>query len=149
MRAITLLLFFAVLFSSCEKQSKKDRDLILKYISDNNLNAVEGPEGLFYVIDQAGAGGNPSTSSTVTVHYEGFLLDGSKFDSSIDRGTPSTFGLSQVIRGWQLGIPFFKSGGKGKLIIPSSLGYGSQSVGNGDIPANSVLIFNIELISFQ
>ena len=147
MRILTFLLCIGLLAVSCGKQEEKDRELILKYIADNNLTAVEGPEGLFYVMERVGSGANPSTSNSVTVHYEGFLLNGDQFDSSIDRGAPSTFPLSSVIRGWQIGIPLFKPGGKGKLILPSALGYGSQSAGGGDIPRNSVLVFDVELIS--
>ncbi len=141
-----MLLIFA---TSCEKQEDKDREIILKYIADNNLNATEGPEGLFYVIERVGTGNNPNINSYVTVDYEGFLVNGQKFDSSLDRGQPSSFTLGAVIRGWQLGVPFIKSGGKGKLIIPSTLGYGPDAAGNGAIPPNSVLIFNIDLISFR
>lgn len=149
MSRVVLFLLILLLGSSCEKQDEKDREIIQKYIADNNLNAIEGPEGLFYVIEQTGTGNNPNINSFVTVDYEGFLVSGEKFDSSIDRGQPSSFSLSAVIRGWQLGIPFFKAGGKGKLLIPSALGYGSQGAGNGAIPPNSVLIFNIDLISFR
>ena len=99
-------------------------------------------------MEREGTGANPITSSRVTVHYEGFLLNGDKFDSSIDRGQPSTFPLTSVIRGWQIGIPLFKAGGKGKLILPSGLAYGRQGAGNS-IPPNSVLVFGVELISFQ
>ncbi len=141
-----MLLIFA---TSCEKQEDKDREIILKYIADNNLDATEGPEGLFYVIERVGTGNNPNINSYVTVDYEGFLVNGQKFDSSLDRGQPSSFTLGAVIRGWQLGVPFIKSGGKGKLIIPSTLGYGPDGAGNGAIPPNSVLIFNIDLISFR
>ena len=148
MRPFLAILMLFGLFTSCKKQEEKDRELILKYIADNNLNAVEGPEGLFYVMEREGTGANPITSSRVTVHYEGFLLNGDKFDSSIDRGQPSTFPLTSVIRGWQIGIPLFKAGGKGKLILPSGLAYGRQGAGNS-IPPNAVLVFGVELISFQ
>jgi FKBP-type peptidyl-prolyl cis-trans isomerase len=148
MRPFLAILMLFGLFTSCKKQEEKDRELILKYIADNNLEAVEGPEGIFYVMERTGTGANPITSSTVTVHYEGFLLNGDKFDSSIDRGQPSTFPLTSVIRGWQIGIPLFKTGGKGKLILPSGLAYGRQGAGNS-IPPNAVLVFGVELISFQ
>ncbi|WBM73344.1 FKBP-type peptidyl-prolyl cis-trans isomerase [Saprospira grandis] len=130
--------------TSCEKQSEKDREKILNYIEDNNLNAQEGEDGLFYVIEVEGTGDTASIADDVKVHYEGFLLNGDKFDSSIDRGTPATFPLANVIKGWQLGIPKFKEGGSGKLLIPSALGYGAT--GTSSIPANSVLIFDVEVI---
>jgi FKBP-type peptidyl-prolyl cis-trans isomerase len=81
------------------------------------------------------------------VHYLGTLINGKKFDSSYDRGEASEFPLSDVIKGWQIGIPLFGRGGKGKLIVPPFLGYGSRAVGN--IPANSILIFDIDLQDFK
>ena len=97
---------------------------------------------MFYVIDNVGAGGNPNSSSNVTVIYKGYLLDGSVFDQSNPTGV--TLNLSNVIQGWREGIPYFKiGGGKGKLLIPSALGYGDQA--KSSIPANSVLIFDIQL----
>ncbi|MCB9230403.1 MAG: FKBP-type peptidyl-prolyl cis-trans isomerase [Bacteroidia bacterium] len=140
------LLVPALLFVSCKKkQDRIDADLIQDYISENSLDAVAGEEGLYYVVDSLGTGANPSLSSEITVDYEGFLLNGTKFDSSIDNGQPLTFPLSGLIRGWQLGMPHYKAGGGGILILPSSLGYGSNHVGT--IPANSVLVFNIHLIA--
>ncbi len=148
MRSIIFLLLGSLILAACEKQADKDQKLILQYIEDNNLNAIEGEEGLYYVIEIEGSGLAPTTSNNVTVHYEGFLLNGKKFDSSIDRGQVFSFSLSQVIRGWQLGIPKLKPGGKGKLLIPSQLGYGNQSPSPA-IPKNAVLIFDVELISVQ
>ena len=140
-----LILLLPLVFMGCrEDQAEIDRELILQYIADNNLDAQEGAEGLYYVIDTVGTGDAPNISNDVVVDYEGFLLDGSKFDSSIDRGAPSTFGLNSVIRGWQLGIPLFNEGGSGLLIIPSELGYGSGSPSSA-IPRNSVLVFTIRV----
>ena len=140
-----LILLLPLVFSACKQdQSEIDRELILQYIADNNIDATEGAEGIFYVIDTVGPGEAPNLSSDVIVDYEGFLLDGSKFDSSIDRGAPSTFGLNSVIRGWQLGIPLFNEGGSGLLIIPSELAYGRSSPSNA-IPRNAVLVFTIQL----
>ncbi len=130
--------------SSCNKVDyvQIDEDIILEYISDNNLNAVPTGSGLYYVIDVPGTGANPTLNSNVTVAYAGSLTSGSIFDQSSASGI--TFPLSGVIQGWQEGIPLFKEGGSGILLIPSALGYGSQSAGS--IPANSVLIFDINLI---
>lgn len=140
-----LILLLPLVFSACKKDyTEIDRDLILQYIADNNLDAQEGLEGVFHVIDTVGNGVSPDISSDVVVDYEGFLLDGSKFDSSIDRGAPATFGLNQVIRGWQVGIPEFSEGGSGWLLIPSEAGYGNSSPSD-DIPKNSVLVFSIRL----
>ena len=84
----------------------------------------------------------PTSSSYVTVVYKGYLTDGNVFDQS--KSTGLGISLTNVIKGWQEGIPYFKVGGKGKLLIPSALGYGAQTQGN--IPANSVLIFDITLL---
>lgn len=150
MKQLLLLTTLIILATACRNQDKTDRELILQYISENGLESVaqEGEDGLFYIIEQEGTGTAPTANSSVTVHYEGFLLDGDKFDSSIDRGVPSTFSLTNVILGWQLGIPKFKPGGSGKLILPSNLGYGRNSP-SAAIPANAVLVFNVSLISVQ
>ncbi len=130
-----------------EWQKQKDQDLIAEYIQNKNLTAQSTPSGLHYIIEKEGTGGHPSISDKVTVHYEGYLLDGSVFDSSIRRGEPISFGLNRVVKGWQEGIPLLKKGGKGKLIIPSYLAYGSRGAGR-QIPPNSVLVFDVELIDF-
>jgi FKBP-type peptidyl-prolyl cis-trans isomerase len=94
-----------------------------------------------------GTGAEAVNGDTLTVHYTGWLADGTKFDSSYDRGTPFTFrvGVGQVIAGWDQGVPGMKVGGKRRLIIPPSLGYGSTAY--GPIPANSTLKFEVELLS--
>ena len=120
-----------------------DEDIILQYISDNNLNAEPTGSGLYYVINSTGNGEFPNINSLVTVAYKGTLTDGTTFDQSSSNGI--TFTLSNVIQGWQEGIPLFSEGGSGILLIPSALGYGSQSVGN--IPENSVLIFEVTLLN--
>ncbi|MEK7550849.1 MAG: FKBP-type peptidyl-prolyl cis-trans isomerase [Patescibacteria group bacterium] len=97
-----------------------------------------------------GTGDEAISGKKVTVHYTGALIDGTKFDSSIDRGTPFTFtlGVGEVIRGWDQGVVGMKVGGKRKLTIPSSLGYGET--GSGDtIPANASLIFDVELLKVE
>ncbi|MGB1121239.1 MAG: FKBP-type peptidyl-prolyl cis-trans isomerase [Saprospiraceae bacterium] len=104
--------------------------------------------GIVFYLEEAGNGVEyPTENATVTVHYEGRLLDDSKFDSSFDRGQPSTFPLSNVISGWTWGIPKFRKGDKGYLIIPSKYAYGSQA--RTGIPKNSVLVFYIEMIDFD
>lgn len=120
-----------------------DEDIILQYISDNNLNAEPTGSGLYYVINSTGNGEFPNINSLVTVAFKGTLTDGTTFDQSSSNGI--TFPLSNVIQGWQEGIPLFSEGGSGILLIPSALGYGSQSVGN--IPENSVLIFEVTLLN--
>ena len=101
--------------------------------------------GLVYQEVVAGAGPNPTVSDSITVHYHGTLEDGTVFDSSVDRGEPIGFNLGQVIPGWQEGLLLMKAGGKAKLTIPGDLGYGPR--GQGSIPPNATLIFDVELIT--
>ncbi len=104
--------------------------------------------GLRYVVNQEGDGKkSPKLGQEVTVHYEGFLLDGTKFDSSISRGAPATFRLGEVIEGWNEGLQMMSKGAKYTFIIPPELGYGTMGY-PGVIPPNSTLIFNVELIRF-
>jgi len=107
---------------------------------------VETDSGLkFYEIVE-GDGPQPAgPSSSVTVHYTGWLEDGTKFDSSVDRGVPSTFRLNRVIAGWTEGVGSMRVGGKRKLIIPYDLAYGER--GRGSIPPKATLIFDIELLA--
>ncbi|MGB0931483.1 MAG: FKBP-type peptidyl-prolyl cis-trans isomerase [Chitinophagales bacterium] len=124
-------------------------DQIEAYLTANNLSAVaeETASGLHYIIEEEGVGPHPTTSSVVTVHYRGTLEDGTVFDSSYERGQPSSFSLGAVISGWREGMLLFKRGGSGKLIVPFELAYGST--GNGDIPPNTIIIFEIELFDFS
>ena len=140
-----LSLTLVMLILSCSKNkdyTQIDEDIIQEYIADNNLDAVATGSGLYYVIETTGNGVFPDLSSVVTVAYTGKLADGSVFDQSSSAGI--SFPLTNVIQGWQEGIPLFSEGGTGKLLIPSALGYGNNAIGS--IPANSVLIFDIELL---
>ncbi len=134
-----------MLLLSCTKTkdyTQIDEDIIQQYITDNNINAQSTVSGLYYVIETSGNGVFPNIYSTVTVSYTGMLTDGTVFDQSSSAGI--SFPLTNVIQGWQEGIPLFSEGGTGKLFIPSALGYGNNAIGS--IPANSVLIFDIELL---
>ncbi|MEP6870406.1 MAG: FKBP-type peptidyl-prolyl cis-trans isomerase [Anaerolineaceae bacterium] len=113
-------------------------------------NPITTPSGLKYEDTKVGAGATPQTGQRVTVHYTGTLLDGTKFDSSRDRGTPFTFviGTGSVIKGWDEGVATMKVGGKRNLSIPAALAYGARSPGAG-IPPNSDLLFEVELLSVQ
>jgi len=103
--------------------------------------------GLQYEVVKAGEGEKPTAADTVTVHYTGTLTDGTKFDSSHDRGEPISFALTQVIAGWTEGVQLMSPGATYKFAIPSSLGYGARD--SGAIPANSILLFEVELISVE
>ena len=122
------------------KQNEKE---IQDYLKENNLEAQKSDSGLYYIINEPGTGKQPSESSTVKVAYKGYFTNGKIFDESKAEGI--SFGLNQVIKGWTEGITYFKEGGSGTLLIPSHLGYGNR--GNSRIPAGSVLLFDIKLIS--
>ncbi|MBW4698343.1 MAG: FKBP-type peptidyl-prolyl cis-trans isomerase [Aphanocapsa lilacina HA4352-LM1] len=106
--------------------------------------------GLKYLDETVGTGASPQQGQNVTVHYTGTLEDGKKFDSSRDRGQPFTFriGVGQVIQGWDEGVATMKVGGKRKLVIPPSLGYGARGAG-GVIPPNATLLFDVELLGVK
>lgn len=105
------------------------------------------PSGLQYAVLQPGTGAQPQPGQTVSVHYTGWLTDGTKFDSSRDRNAPLEFPIGQgrVIRGWDEGVAPMKIGEKRTLVIPPDLGYGARGAG-GVIPPNAILVFNVELL---
>jgi len=103
------------------------------------------PSGLQYQVLQEGNGKKPSATDRVKCHYEGTLIDGTLFDSSIKRGQPAVFGVNQVIKGWVEALQLMSEGSKWRLFIPSELGYGAQQAGEM-IPPHSTLIFEVELI---
>lgn len=108
------------------------------------------PSGLQYRDDKVGDGQEAKAGDHVAVHYTGTLTDGKKFDSSRDRGQPFQFvlGGGMVIRGWDEGVAGMKIGGRRTLVIPPELGYGSRAMGNV-IPANSTLVFDVELLGIR
>ena len=113
-------------------------------------NIITTDSGLQYVDLIEGTGDTPTAGSTVEVHYTGTLEDGTKFDSSRDRGQPFSFriGVGQVIKGWDEGVGSMQVGGRRKLIIPPDLGYGARGAG-GVIPPNATLIFDVELLGIR
>ena len=144
------ILLFCLLFLNCgddqrltyNEQLEVDAEIIEEYLAANNLDAEVGDLGLRYIIDEPGVGDNPTAASTVIVKYKGYFPDGTVFDESEAFQTS----LQGTITGWRLGIPLFKKGGKGKLFLPSSLGYGE--FGTSGIGPNQVIIFDVELINF-
>ncbi len=125
-------------------QITTDSTAIVKYLTDNKLTAQLTPEGIFYIVETEGIGSSPNLLSKVSVNYKGYLLDGNIFEKS---ESPIEIGLLNVITGWTVGLQKFKKGGKGKLLIPSSFAYGKN--GQGKIPANTPLIFDVELVDFK
>jgi FKBP-type peptidyl-prolyl cis-trans isomerase FklB len=106
------------------------------------------PSGLQYQVIREGTGEMPKATDTVTTHYRGTLLDGTEFDSSYKRNEPASFPLNGVIKGWTEALQLMKTGSKWRLFVPAELAYGERGAGQ-DIPPNSTLIFEVELISIQ
>lgn len=157
MKQLLSALVALTLFISCKKNeeatetpkgetvdlvAKNDKEII-DYLAKNNLKAQKSDSGLYYVINEPGTGAQPTATSNVTVAYKGSFTNGNVFDQSGPEGI--SFGLNQVIKGWTEGIPHFKAGGSGVLLVPSQLGYGSSDM--GPIPGGSVLVFEVKLIS--
>ncbi|WP_417785441.1 FKBP-type peptidyl-prolyl cis-trans isomerase [Tenacibaculum sp.] len=147
------LLFITIVTISCSTnnepvEDKIDYDAIneteiQEYLTQNNLEAEKSDSGLYYVINNEGTGNSPSQNSNVTVNYKGYLLNGEVFgeDYEVD------FNLSQLIPGFSEGVQYIKEGGEITLIIPSKLAY--KDIEKGNIPAGSVLIFDVTLLSIN
>ena len=138
-----------VMMMKQEAKSEMDKKAGVDFLAANK--SKEGvqmtPSGLQYKVITPGTGPKPKASDMVTVHYHGTLVDGTVFDSSVDRGEPATFGLSQVIPGWTEGLQLMNMGGKYQFFIPENLGYGAR--GQGKIKPFSTLIFDVELINID
>jgi FKBP-type peptidyl-prolyl cis-trans isomerase len=152
MKHLFAALLALTLFISCTKDvepttpidyTAKNEQEIKDYVAKNNLTAQRSETGLYYVINEPGTGAQPTATSNVTVAYKGYYTNGTVFDQSSAAGI--SFGLNQVIKGWTEGIPHFKTGGNGILLVPAHLGYGSYD--SRGIPGGSVLIFDVKLIS--
>lgn len=130
-----------------EKKAAEIKSVGEKFLAENKKkeNVKETASGLQYIVDKEGTGAQPTATDEVTVHYTGKLLDGTVFDSSVNRGEPATFPLNRVIPGWTEGVQLMKEGAKYTFFIPSDLAYGPQGVPNA-IPPHSTLIFDVELI---
>jgi len=121
-----------------------------KFLTENakNDSVKQTESGLQYLVIKEGNGAKPGPTDVVTVHYTGTLIDGTVFDSSVERGEPATFPLDQVIPGWTEGLQLMSEGSKYRLFIPSELAYGEKGAGDQILP-NSTLIFDVELIKVE
>ena len=139
----------AYMKTAYEKKEKERVEKNKTFLTDNTKKqgVVTLPSGLQYQVISEGTGVQPTDTNTVKVHYEGTLIDGTIFDSSIKRGEPIEFKLNRVIKGWTEGVKLMKKGAKYKLFIPAELGYGAQPMGT--IPPNSTLIFDVELLDVK
>ena len=145
MKVLASIALICLVAVGCKKGESPET--LEQYITRANLTSTvtKDSRGFYYQILTPGTGATPTLSSKVTVFYKGTLTNGNVFDQT--NANPVTFGLNQLILGWQYGIPLVKAGGRVMLYLPPSLGYGSQTTGS--IPANSVLIFDITLQSVQ
>jgi peptidylprolyl isomerase len=143
--SVTLIFVSVVVFLGRKKEESPDS--LNKKTNENSL--IAGPQKLIIEDIQVGQGVEVKPGNTITVNYKGILADGTKFDSSFDRNEPFTtqIGVGKVIPGWDQGMLGMKKGGKRKLTIPPDLGYGSQA--NAKIPANSTLIFEVEVLEIK
>lgn len=133
--------------AAAAEQYKEAKAAGEKYLAENaqKEGVITTPSGLQYKILKEGNGKQPKATDKVRCHYEGMLIDGTLFDSSIQRGEPAVFGLNQVIAGWTEGLQLMKEGGKYRFFIPYQLGYGERGAG-GSIPPFAALVFDVELI---
>ena len=138
-------------FTNLEKEGAEQNERLGREYLEKNKD-VEGVKvtesGLQYQVVKEGDGLQPGPDDVVTVHYTGKLIDGTVFDSSVERGEPATFPLNQVIPGWTEGLQLMSEGAKYRLFIPSELAYGSKGAGDKILP-NSTLIFDVELIKVE
>lgn len=141
--------FQAAQQADLKRREAEETKLRYDYLAQNYTDAQPTASGLYNIELKKGKGSTPEAGQKVKVHYKGMFLDGSVFDSSIERGDPIEFplGAGQVIKGWDEGIGMMRKGGKAVLIIPSDLGYGPA--GRGNIPPSSTLVFEVELIDIN
>lgn len=129
-----------------QANKKKGEDFLAQ--NKKRDGVVVLPSGLQYEVMKEGNGAIPKSTDTVKCHYHGTLIDGTVFDSSVERGQPATFGVTQVINGWVEALQLMPVGSKWKLFVPSYMAYGEQGAGN-NIEPNSILIFEVELLGIE
>jgi len=147
---IAVFIFFIMRQGGNKEAAMQNVKLGLEFLAANKAEegVIETASGLQYkVLTQGDGTEHPSASSKVKVHYHGTLLDGTVFDSSVDRGEPISFGLNQVIKGWTEGVQLMVVGDKVRFYIPSKLGYGNRPPGK--IGAGALLIFDVELLAIN
>jgi peptidyl-prolyl cis-trans isomerase A (cyclophilin A) len=127
--------------------AKEFQELLLNRVDQHGNKLQTTESGLMYVVLEAGEGPSPKPSDVVVAHYTGWLLDGTKFDSSHDRDRPLTYRLDRLIKGWIEGVGMMKVGGRRRLIIPPELGYGDR--GSGRVPPKATLVFDMELLEIK
>lgn len=147
---VVLLLAVAVIIPACTQKESKQPAGNAQPVAAQAAATTTTPSGLAYTDIVPGTGKSPIAGKQVKVHYTGWLENGTKFDSSVDRSEPFIFtiGVGQVVPGWDEGVMSMKVGGKRKLIIPPQLGYGEAGAG-GVIPPNATLIFEVELLDVE
>ena len=136
--------------AAAAEMGKKAKEEGEKYLAENakKEGVVTLPSGLQYLVIKEGNGKRPKATDKVKCHYEGMLVDGTLFDSSVQRGEPATFPLNQVIAGWTEGLQLMTEGSKYRFFIPYTLGYGERGAG-ASIPPFAALVFDVELIEVQ
>ena len=132
------------------RDAEKTKEEGVKFLEENKTKpgVITTPSGLQYKVEKEGTGPKPTADDQVKVHYTGKLIDGTKFESTLDQGEPAVFGVGQVIKGWTEGVQLMPVGSKYTFWIPAELAYGAQGAGR-DIKPNSALVFEIELLGIE
>ncbi len=139
----------AAAYAKAQQEAESNKAKSAAYLAENGKKqgVTTTASGLQYEVLTQGSGAKPKPTDVVKVHYHGTLIDGSVFDSSVQRGEPAVFQLDQVITGWTEALQLMPTGSKYRLTLPADLAYGEQ--GAGPIPANAVLVFEVELLSIE